>query len=94
LIGDLQMGLFERWLEIERATGRPMVSILADINAACGTSYRHNWPSLMAKRGYSMDRCPTNVRRYMMGVVLPTEIEQLGIHPTEKVLALMVARLT
>lgn len=88
------MGLFERWLEIERATGRPMTSILADINAACGTAYRHNWPSLMAKRGYSLDRCPTNVRRYMMRVVLPTEIEQLGIRPAEKVVAAMVAKLT
>lgn len=46
------MGLFERWLEIERATGRPMTVILGDINTACGTAYRHNWTSLMAKRGY------------------------------------------
>ena len=88
------MGLFERWLAIERATGRPMTSILADINAACGTSYRHNWPSLMAKRGYSLDRCPTSVRRYMMGVVLPSELETLGIRPTDKVVTAMVAKLT
>ena len=88
------MGLFERWLELERATGRSMTSILADINAACGTSYRHNWPSLMAKREYSLDRCPTNVRRYMMSVVIPAEIEQLGIRPTDEVVASMVAKLT
>jgi hypothetical protein len=91
---NLQMGLFERWLEIERATGRPMTAILEDINAACGTAYRHNWPSLMASRGYSLDRCPTNVRRYMMAVVLPAEIEQLGINPSKKLVASMIARLT
>jgi hypothetical protein len=88
------MGLFERWLEIERATGRPMTSILADINAACGTTYRHNWPSLMAKRGYSLDRCPTNVRRYMMSRVMPSELENLGIKPSGKIIAALVAKLT
>ena len=88
------MGLFERWLKLERATGRPMTSILADINAACGTAYRHNWPSLMAKRGYSLDRCPTIVRRYMMAVVLPAELDKLGIQPAEKVVATLVATMT
>lgn len=88
------MGLFERWLELERATGRPMTAILADINAACGTAYRHNWPSLMAKRGYSLDRCPTNVRRYMMEAVLPVELEKIGIRATNKAVAAIVAKLT
>jgi hypothetical protein len=87
-------GLFERWLDIERGTGRSMTAILGEINGVCGTSYRHNWPSLMAKRGYSLDRCPTNVRRYMMRVVLPTELEKLGIRTTEKAVAAMIAKLT
>lgn len=88
------MGLFERWLEIERATGRPMTSILDDINAACGTAYRHNWPSLMAKREHSLNRCPTNVRRYMMQVVVPVELAELGVKTTDKVIATLIANLT
>ena len=71
-----------------------MTSILSDINSACGTSYRHNWPSLMSKRGYSLDRCPTNVRRYMMTVVLPDELQRVGINPSKKTVASIIDRLT
>lgn len=88
------MSLFEHWLEIERATGRPMKSILDDLNAACGTMYRHNWPSVMAGRGYSLDRCPTQVRRYMMKKVLPAELDNLGIKVTQKKLEALIIRLT
>lgn len=77
-------GLFENWLEIERATGRPMTAILGDLNAACGTKYTHSWPSGMALRGYSLDRLPTNVRRYMMSKVLPAEFGRLGLEATSE----------
>lgn len=70
-------GLFERWLEIERATGRPLAAILDDLNATCGTKYRHNWPSVMAKRGYRLDRMPTAVKRYFMARVLPVDAPAL-----------------
>lgn len=75
----MSKGLFERWLEIERSTGRPMTDILADINRVCGTKYRHNWPSKMAKSGCSMDRVPTGVRQYMMTRVLPVELQTRGL---------------
>lgn len=87
-------GLFERWLEIERATGRPMTDILDEINAACGTRYRHNWPSVMAERGYSLDRLPTAARRYMLRKVLPAELESLGVKITGKLVNEIVVRLT
>jgi hypothetical protein len=71
-----------------------MSAILSDINAACGTAYRHNWPSLMAKRNYSLDRCPTNVRRYMMNVVLPYELKKLDVNSSKRVISAIVSRLT
>lgn len=70
------MSLFERWLEIERATGRRMTTILADINAACGTRYKHNWPTDMQTRGYGMERTPNAVRRYMLAKVLPVVVKE------------------
>ena len=88
------VGLFERWLEIERATGRPMTAILDDVNAACGSKYKHNWPSVMAKRGYSLDRLPTDVRRYMMRKVLPGELAALGVGVPVKKIDVLIALLT
>lgn len=88
------MGLFEHWLEIERATGRPMAAILADLNAACGSKYRHNWPSVMSARGYSLDRCPTNVRRYMMWVVLRAELQTLGLKASDSQVEALILSLT
>lgn len=78
-------GLFERWLEMERSSGRPLAEVLADLNKACATKYRHNWPSVMASRGYSLDRVPTAVRQYMMSRVLPGELKARGLtlKPTE-----------
>ena len=72
-------GLFERWLDIERASERPFTEVLADLNHVCGTKYKHNWPSVMAARGYSLDRLPTGVRQYMMVRVLPVELASRGI---------------
>ena len=81
-------GLFESWLAIERATDRPMTAILGDLNNACGTKYKHGWPSGMALRGYSLNRLPTNVRRYMMRKVLPEILGQ--VVPNEKIDELIV----
>lgn len=88
------MGLFERWLEIERSNGRSLAAILADLNAACGTKYRHNWPSVMAERSYSLDRMPTNVRRYMMQKTLPAELAALGANVSMKKIDALVVNLT
>lgn len=91
----LTVGLFERWLEIERATGRPLSAILTDLNDACDTKYKHNWPSVMAERGYSLDRLPTNVRRYMMRKVLPAEMKALdGKALTAKKIDALIVNLT
>lgn len=88
----MSKGLFERWLEIERSTGRPMTEILADINRVCGTKYRHNWPSKMAKSGYTMDRVPTGVRQYMMTRVLPVELQTRGLKlPSNAVLDVVLS---
>lgn len=72
-------GLFERWLSIERATGRSMTTILADLNAAAGTNYKHNWPSVVESRGYELERCPVEVRRYLMRRVLEDELKGMGV---------------
>ena len=64
------MGLFEYWLEIERAKGTQKEAI-RKLNDFCGTKYVESWPSKMASRDYSLERTPTNVRRYMMRIVLP-----------------------
>jgi hypothetical protein len=70
------MSLFERWLEIEKSTGKSMSEILAGINASCGTNYKHNWPSDIRARGGNAERIPLCVRRYMMSVVLPVLIKE------------------
>lgn len=87
-------GLFQRWLEIERATGRPMSDILDDLNDACGTKYKHNWPSVMASRGFTLERMPTNVRQYMMAKVLPAELERIGAQVNAEQVELLVNLLT
>jgi hypothetical protein len=85
------MGLFERWLEIERGAGRPMTAILDDLNAACDTKYRHNWPSMMSRREYSLDRLPSCVRRHMMKIVVPVELEKSGVKLSPKNLDKFIA---
>lgn len=77
-------GLFERWLSIERASGRPVGEILADLNAVAGTNYKHNWPSVVAGRNYELERCPVAVRRYMMRKVLADELSALGVELPKK----------
>lgn len=72
-------GLFERWIAIERASGRSMADILADLNAVAGTNYKHNWPSVVESRGYELERCPVEVRRYMMRKVLEDELKGMGV---------------
>ncbi len=87
-------GLFERWLSIERATGRSMGEILGDLNAIAGTNYKHNWPSVVASRGYELERCPVEVRRYMMRKVLQDELAGMGIELTKKKLDNLIISLT
>lgn len=41
-----------------------MTDILAGLNACCGTSYKHNWPSDMRTQGYGTERTPVCMRRY------------------------------
>ena len=62
--------LFLNWLEIELKT-KTLKETLDEINKECGTRYKHNWPSMMKERGYTLERLPTNVRQYMMLQVLP-----------------------
>lgn len=87
-------GLFERWIEIERAGGRPLGDVLADLNAATGTKYKHNWPSVVASRGYEMERCPVEVRRYMMSKVLAVELQQMGVELETNQLEKLILSLT
>lgn len=87
-------GLYQRWLEIEEASGKPLKRILDEINAACGTSYKHNWPSKMAESGYSMERTPKAVRRYMMRRVLPVELAARDVSFPQEVVEELVRLLT
>jgi hypothetical protein len=89
-----QASLFEGWMAIERGTGRSMTDILADINAAAGTHYKHNWPSMVASRGYELERCPLLVRRYMMQKVLAEELSRLGLDLTDSGITKLVVALT
>lgn len=87
-------GLFERWIEIERGSGRSMTDILADLNTAAGTRYKHNWPSVVASRDYELERCPVEVRRYMMHKVLAVEMKDRGCELPETDVDLLVKSLT
>lgn len=87
----MEKGLWQRWWEIEKATGRTTDQILADLNAACGKKYSYTWPQTMAVRSFGLERCPTAVRRYMLARVLPVELEALGVMlPHKKILSLIV----
>lgn len=87
-------GLFERWFALERSTGRAVTDILSDLNAVAGTNYKHNWPSVVAGRGFELERCPVEVRRYMMRKVLADELSAMGINLTKKQLDKLVIFLT
>lgn len=87
-------GLFQRWLEIEAASGKPLKQTLDEINAACGTTYRHNWPSKMASSDYSLERIPVAVRRYMMRRVLPAELSARGATFPPEVIDALIKLLT
>ena len=65
----LEGNLFLNWLEIEKKTKKQKTAI-SELNLACGTKYTESWPSKLEGRGYSLERLPTEVRRYMMDVVL------------------------
>ncbi len=57
-------------------------------------SYRHNWPSVMAGRDFSLNRCPTAVCRYMMRKVLQAELEQMGVNVTSQKIEMLTILLT
>ena len=63
-------GLFERWLEVEKKS-KTQKAAIEQLNSHCGTKYTESWPSKMEGRGYTLERIPTEVRRYMMTIVLP-----------------------
>lgn len=62
--------LFLQWLEIEKQT-KSQKAAIKELNNHCGTKYTESWPSKMEGRGYTLERIPTEVRRYMMAIVLP-----------------------
>lgn len=72
------MGLFERWLALEKAQGKPLAQVLSDINEACGTAYKHNWPSKLAASGYELKGVSRQVRQYMLRRVLEAELTDRG----------------
>jgi hypothetical protein len=78
-------GLFERWWALEVGKGLSTGQILSELNDQAGTSYKHNWPSVVAGRNYELERCPIAVRRVMMRAVLADELKKLGheLPPTE-----------
>jgi hypothetical protein len=87
-------GLFQRWFALERATGRTVDAILTDLNATCGTKYDRTWPNVVAARNFGLERCPTNVRRFMLHKVLPVELQGLGLELSKKQIAVLVVNLT
>lgn len=90
----MENGLFQNWLSLEKAEGRPLKTILADLNAACGTKYDRTWPNVVAGRDFGIERCPTNVRRYMMRKVLASALEANGLRLSNRKIAALVVNLT
>ncbi len=90
----MTQGLFERWMDLERSSGRTWEAILGDLNATCGTKYNYTWPAVMKRRGYSLERLPTPVRRYMMTKVLSGELGALGVELSSKKISALVVNLT
>lgn len=88
------MGLFQKWFELEKKSGRTVKAILCDLNNACGTKYRETWPNVIAARGYKLERCPTEVRQYMMTKVLAAELELHGLTLSPKKISSLVVNLT
>lgn len=67
--------LFSNWLEIE-LRDKSLSDVLNEINEACGTAYKHNWPAKMAAAGYTLERLPRSVRQYMMMQVVPELVDK------------------
>lgn len=65
-----EKGLYRNWLEIEKKE-KTISDAIRMLNEVCGTRYTKSWPETMKSRGYSLERLPTEVRRYMMAKVLP-----------------------
>ncbi len=82
--------LFLNWLEIS-LRDKTLAETLREINAACGTSYKSNWPAKMAAASYTLERLPRDVRQYMMMIVVPELIDK---NISEKALKRLVDGLT
>lgn len=65
----MDKGLFENWLDIELKT-KEKPEVIEDLNIACDMKYKMNYISKMKSTGYSLERIPVKVRRYMMKIVL------------------------
>lgn len=70
------MSLFKTWLAIEKQS-KTQIAAINELNNACDTKYSKTWPSTMKDRGYSLERVPTPVRRYMMTIVLKSKFENM-----------------
>lgn len=70
-LGCINLGdnLFVNWLKLAKKKSSQKEAI-ALLNARCGTKYSESLPSKMKGRGFSSERIPTRVRRYMMDFVL------------------------
>lgn len=71
-----------------------MGDILADLNTTAGTNYKHNWPSVMASRGNKLERCPLEVRRYMLRKVLQDELAGMGLEANQSQVETLLIALT
>jgi hypothetical protein len=86
-------GLFENWLTIEKRRGT-VADAVARLNEACDTAYRANWPHLLARNGYALERIPLPVRCYLMRIVLTDELARIGVPQRAATVSRMVRRLT
>ena len=74
----MRKGLFQRWIETERATGKSINEIITGLNDKCGTGYGSDWLTEMKGQGYKSNRLPRFVLRYMKQIVAePTAIRNL-----------------
>jgi hypothetical protein len=53
----MRKGLFQRWIETERATGKSINEIIAGLNDKCGTRYGSDWLTEMKGKDTSQIDC-------------------------------------
>lgn len=86
------MNLAVRWLEIEKSAGKSPGEILAEVNTACGTNYKHSWLSQLQTRPSC--HLAVELRRYMLAKVLPVELQALGVKLSSSKLSALINNLT